>query len=856
MKRISLARGFLWIMGIMFLLTGCSPWNVARAEQITITKTIALETRQVVGQTFVPNYNGMSGIEVFVDPKDSAGSSGEIRLRLASFADRSHTLAEAALALREVNQPGFYRFQFPAVNGSNRQDYYFSLELLGAERIEVAVAPGTVYLDGAMYIDHVPVDSQMAFQVVYDTPQMALGLGLEFLQWIGLLLAAAWMMILPGWALLSQLDKGWARRIWITRLVFAIGAGLSIYPLLVLWGNVIGLRLGAFYAWGPPLLAAAFLVWKNRSVKPGWPRVTFTGGILWPDLVFVILMVVVFVVRLWAIRMLDGGLWGDSYQHTMIAQLMVDHGGLFQSWMPYAELTTFTYHFGFHTWVSVFHWITGLSVIQSTLWMGQILNGLSIMALYPLALRMARSRWGGVIAILIAGLLMTVPMVYVNWGRYTQLAGQVIMPVAICLLWDWFDQEKSLPPAKEERLLEKWAMPLLNIILWSGLAVTHYRMVILALLFLPSYFLTLLPGVFQWIGNRGANRALPSPPLWDILPRNFITKTAWLGLGCGVLYLPWFTRVFGGKMVALFSVVARRSPQAVLAEDPTARAGSLFLFAVPVLWMLLVAAIVWGLWQRNRVILIFFYWWVFIFFAANPVWLGLPGEDLIADFTVGIGIYVLIGPLVGALLGEVLSTAINWARTVLAQARFGAGDWTWSAHIPEIMVALALLLAGGAGAVARTNDLDIDTHALMTRPDLRAYNWIKKETPEDSKFLVNAFLAFYNYVAAGNDGGWWLALMAERSSTLPPLNQGIEEGPSPDFQKKVNQLVIMIRENGIASDKVYQELKDRRITHVYIGQMYGKDLNNGYLLRLEDLISSPNFRSVYHEDRVWIFEVR
>ncbi|MFN2280805.1 MAG: hypothetical protein ACK2TZ_03005, partial [Anaerolineales bacterium] len=76
----------------------------------------------------------------------------------------------------------------------------------------------------------------------------------------------------------------------------------------------------------------------------------------WPRLALLFTIALIIAVRFWVIRSLDAPMWGDSYQHTMIAQLIVDHGGLFDSWQPYAEMTTFTYHFGFHSLVAVFHW--------------------------------------------------------------------------------------------------------------------------------------------------------------------------------------------------------------------------------------------------------------------------------------------------------------------------------------------------------------------------------------------------------------------------------------------------------------------------------------------------------------------
>ena len=96
--------------------------------------------------------------------------------------------------------------------------------------------------------------------------------------------------------------------------------------------------------------------------------------LLLADLTLLGILVLIAGTRFWAVRRLAAPMWGDAYQHTMIAQLLVDHGGLFNSWAPYASLQSFTYHFGFHSAVAVFHWVTSLSLPQATLWTGQILT--------------------------------------------------------------------------------------------------------------------------------------------------------------------------------------------------------------------------------------------------------------------------------------------------------------------------------------------------------------------------------------------------------------------------------------------------------------------------------------------------
>jgi hypothetical protein len=51
-------------------------------------------------------------------------------------------------------------------------------------------------------------------------------------------------------------------------------------------------------------------------------------------------------------------------------------------------------------------------------------------------------------------------------------------------------------------------------------------------------------------------------------------------------------------------------------------------------------------------------------------------------------------------------------------------------------------------------------------------------------------------------------------------------------------------------------LRERGVTHVYIGQRQGRlNYDGPGILEPRQLLASPHFRPVYHEDRVWVFEV-
>jgi hypothetical protein len=49
-------------------------------------------------------------------------------------------------------------------------------------------------------------------------------------------------------------------------------------------------------------------------------------------------------------------------------------------------------------------------------------------------------------------------------------------------------------------------------------------------------------------------------------------------------------------------------------------------------------------------------------------------------------------------------------------------------------------------------------------------------------------------------------------------------------------------------------LKERGVTHVYIGQQQGSVNSPGALLDPAQLLSDSRFRLIYHQDRVYIFE--
>ncbi|MFV2043810.1 MAG: hypothetical protein ACC700_11325, partial [Anaerolineales bacterium] len=496
----------------------------------------------------------------------------------------------------------------------------------------------------------------------------------------------------------------------------------------------------------------------------------------------------------------------DSYQHTMITQLLVDNRGLFDSWEPYAALQTFTYHFGFHAGAAAFSWMTGFAAPNAVLWVGQILNGLAALALYPLGRKVGGNRWAGVAAVLIAGLLAPMPMYYVNWGRFTQLAGQVILPAAVYLIW-----------LVAERRRTDWRLLSIAAVTLGGLSLTHYRVLIFAALFLPALFIL--------TARKAGARVL-------------LGKFLLVVLGATMIFFPWLIRLFSGSIPEAFATQLTTAATEVPAWIQQYNAISSLSFYLPLwLWILLGLSVIWGLQRRRTDVAVIGLWSLLVLLAANPQWLNLPGEGAISNFAVFIAAYIPASVAVGA--------AFGWMT-----------EWRWGRKAAPWIFALLLMIFAVGGASRRLEDLREQEHTLVTRPDRNAMSWIESNTPESARFLVNSFLAFGDTTAVGSDGGWWIPQLGRRQNSVPPINYATERGPAPGYAAWVNQLTRELQVKGVDDPEVRDMLRQRGLTHIYVGQRQGRVNYNGpQTLDPQLLLDSPNFRPIYHEDRVWVFEI-
>jgi hypothetical protein len=812
MKRLRTAKyrlcGILLLVATLLLLAGCDARTVPTQDQLDDGMRMTLSSGNTVGQTFVATEAGLEAIEFGLQAAEPG--SGEVLLHLRSDPSSSEDLATASLPVAQIRESADYRFAFSLQPDSRKASYFALLEMRGDGAVSVLGAPGSTYLEGARYENGQVTDSQASFWLSYNERTMIQGWLGEGLRWLAILALGAFLYLVPGWALLTALWSGFDAEPLFSRVGLSAGVSLALSPLIFLWTDVAGLHLGALYAWLPSCLGLVFLLLRFRRARSldllnhlrRWRR----SQDVWPDLTAGALVLLVFGGRFAMIRSLFLPLWGDSVHHTMIAQLIIDRGGLFDSWAPYTDLATFTYHFGFHAAVAEFSWISHLPAYRSVLWVGQILNGLAVLALVPLTVRLTRSHWAIAGTVLVAGLVANQPAYYVDWGRYTQLAGQVVLPGAVLLVWSAIDRPENL----DLRML------IVASVTMAGLALTHYRVLMFAIPFLAVYLALTL-------GSPGFCRRL--------------LATMLVGAGAILLVLPWLPGLVGGRMWQIFAYEITTLPEGLPASVSDINSvGSPLEFFSAALLVGALLALGWGLWRRNKWAVILGGWWGLTILAANPDWMGLPGLGILSPFAVMIALYIPLAVLLGAALG-----------------------WWMEGQVRALVrpvLAVALIATGTLTAIALPPVVDPARFAVGTLPDLRAAAWVQTHTPPGARFLIRSFPAFADSVIVGVDGGWWLPVLAKRQVSAPPINFNNEQGERPDFRTWTIELWQMIREEGIDDAGVRAELGERGYQYIYLGPQTGPGPDPwGYGLSVEHLLVDPSVSLVYAQDRVWIFHL-
>lgn len=615
------------------------------------------------------------------------------------------------------------------------------------------------------------------------------------------------LFLFPGYALLVVLRPRHNFAL-IEMLCAAVGLSLAVVPLVLYVSTFyLGVRLTPTRVILLMLAAGGICIWDWVRRFLAWRKLQSH-----PFNVVHLLLGIVFVAtlsaRLFMVRNIDYPLWTDSYHHTLITQLIADSGKVPSSYEPYAPIHDFTYHFGFHALAAWFHWLSGIAIPRSVVLVGQIINALVVPTCYLLAKYMTCDDKAGLVAALVTGLLSHLPALFVNWGRYPQLCGQMLLPILMLLILLALDQQ-TIGRAS-----------VLAVLGAAALFLIHIRVFLFFVAFAGLAF------VFQCID------AWRSREFERIKRLSFcILLMACIGL---VILFPWLLRFLRGFGMTVIHDLA----QGYQVERDSLyfqwRTRNLIVVGMSPVWLALAA--VGGLWgalkQRFHIYLLLL-WIVSLFLAANTHLVGLM--PLFPSDVVIILIYLPAAVLIGYLASEWIKLGIalcrKYANQVLCKLRWG---------VSVILILISLY------GMYYTMNLIAPQNSFVRAEDLVAMRWIEQNVSEDALFYINTHF-WTPAVAHGLDAGYWIPFLTGRQTVIPPETYASDGSES--YMKLVNERAYALVKSN-TPEQLWSVMRVFDVTHVYIGK------REVYLTPSFFVDTNEYFHKLYEQDGVWIFEVQ
>jgi len=641
---------------------------------------------------------------------------------------------------------------------------------------------------------------------------------------LALALACAAVLFIPGFALLQSLD---VRLGGLELAAASLCASVACVPLAMLWSGLLGLAwtaAGVRVALAVMLAAAALLGIRNARR----PRQAGLGASIerrsrvrrTAELATVVMVAAAALLRGWDASVLEVPAWVDGYHHTLVTQTIVERGGVPSDLRPYLELDRFYYHFGFHAVAALVAWPLGIPSWTAVLAAGQALAAASVLATWWLAWRLIRRPWAAAFAGAVPAFLYLFPAYFVAWGRYTQLAGLVVLPAAWLFLWDAlgphasavvqstpardldFQAARPSPPdalGSARRSLPR--MVVLAGVVAAGLVLVHYRV---AAIFAIG---ALVVGVARAVSERDGTR------LRVVL--RFATVVA---IG-GALVAPWLA---GNLLPGAGSIAASTDAwYAWSPEDNRAPAWLVTQDDNPI-WLAAAAiGLLTALLRGRRPAYLVLAVVVCLAAAAFPERLGIPPSWMLPRFAIAISLFVPVGIGLGFLVDGLGAAAFDVLRAKGGVSWWHGGGWLAPVALGGLC-AVGILRshvertesAEGAAGGWRLKRIGNPATVVFEPQDWTGAAWVRRNTPTTARFLVST-APWHLGTYRGLDGGYWLPVVAGRAASVPAALYTY--GETQDVLA-IQSLCSRAAVGDNASDRELSELmRDGGLDYVYVG---------------------------------------
>lgn len=614
---------------------------------------------------------------------------------------------------------------------------------------------------------------------------------------------------LPGSTLLI-VSGTWRRWQGLQRYSVAIGLSLAFYPVLFYTVRFLlpTISLGP-YLLGTLLLLATLVTgwgWTKRqafSLKPGPPE--------WAALAVLGLTL---LSRLWFAHAYPFPAWSDSLHHTLLTSLTAQNGRLPTTLEPYFPNTLEMYHLGLYALSGTVEMLARVPSHTALLWTAQFLNGLSGVGIY-LVLDRYVGRTGAVVGLAVAGIFSIHPALWANWGRFTQLSSQILLPIAWALTIETLVSVDEKAGTVTQRTGQRWLLFCTGLTT-AAVFLYHFRVAIF-------YFLLLLPTVVIWLWRA------PSARRWPIVKA--LTAAGAIAL---LLILP----VLWDAGAVYLSQRAAVQPELTSAErEEMLRNYYVFpLSTVPHLaapiWLLLlsgVAALV-GLVRRNLLTLTTLLWVLLLLLLGNAYLLQVPVLNITNLGAILIMFYLPISLVVGAAAEELVQFLPR----------------QYQAKTAAVLLAL-LLLAALPAAYARATTVEPYRH-FVTAADVEAMEWIAANVPDDAVFAINTYPWLPKF-AHGTDAGYWIPYLTGRQIVTSSM---LSDGLPPGYWQRT--WARSEAAEALTGDlDALATLYDLGVHYIYVGK--NGDFS-GPGLSPETLNKSERVEQLYQKNGTAIFRIR
>jgi hypothetical protein len=598
-------------------------------------------------------------------------------------------------------------------------------------------------------------------------------------------------LLLPGlawWAWLGKRDQDS-----IISLAQVIGISLS---LVILIAEAVFFLGGSFSRIGILILSGLFtalaalgFVRKGVKIPSHYHRHLWVGLLLFGATV---------AWRLLQARSLLLPAWVDSQHHYLIIRAILENRGLPHTLEPYLA-NPFYYHYGFHAVTALFTAISGLPIGQAMLVFGQILNAFISLSIYALGKTLWKDWRPALGAALLASFVTRMPAYYLSWGRYTLTIGMVLLPLAIAAALQMLEK----PHRKRD---------ILNLaLLTAGVLLSHYFAAVLLAIFLVVVSAVYLVSNWRQFRTSLAHIAL-------------LVTAAVSGL---FLASPWLTRVLQFSTASAGIDLNLPETFGEMVSNPDSLDYCLKLLGPTSNHWLIIAAglgLLLSLARRKSP--------AFALYSLALALLTLPWSLSLKPFRPDHFAIILFLPV------TLLAGWLFW--------QLGRGlDKLFHKHWMQTALLLLMVATWIIWAFPLGWEIVNPVTVLVSEADIQALEWVKANTPEDARFLINT-THWLNNIYRGVDGGGWLLPYAGRWAVVPTIFYNF----SPDIEtnRQLQSWGELASAINTCSTEFWQLVEEADLDWIYIREGVGR-------LQPKGLLGCEGLNLAYELDGVYIYQI-